>query len=60
MNQLRKINKSSAADIGLNFVLQMVQDLGPPDLSVPDVRLPFSAPRVSFVISDQLRFFSLV
>jgi hypothetical protein len=37
MNQLQKINKSSAADIGLSFVLQMVQDLGPPDLSVPDV-----------------------
>jgi len=36
MNQLKKINKSSAADIGLSFVLQMVQDLGPPDLSVPD------------------------
>lgn len=38
MNQLQKVGKNSADYIGLGFVLQMAQDQGPLDLSLPDVR----------------------
>jgi len=41
MNQL-KVNNISPKDIGLSFVIQMLLDLGPPDLTVYDVRLHVS------------------